>query len=85
MVNHLIINVNDSASWRTDPHNQSMLILNDAGNVRANLQIPNNFRVSDLAEKMHELTNATTWGENKGLTVKDYTNILQYFLFEFNK
>lgn len=83
--NFMSLKVNNSAGWQTDAHEPSLLKLMDNGNVRGTIRIPNNFKVYDLANKMYNLNSETTWGEKQGLTKDDYTKILQYFLFSFNK
>jgi hypothetical protein len=73
------IRVNSFASWSTDPNDERVFRLMDAGTKRASIRLPNSFRVSDIADKMHELTKETTWGEKEGFSKNDYASLLRMY------
>lgn len=77
---HFNIKINSRAGWVTDSHSPNTLKLMDNGNVRGSIQIPNNYRISDITDKMFDLTKESTWGEKQGFTKNDYNEIFKLYL-----
>lgn len=77
---HFEIQVNHSAAWSTASYDTNRLILMDAGKERANIYLDSDFRVSDITDRMYELTEKTTWGETMGFSKNDYLEIFKIWL-----
>ena len=82
--NGFSIDVNNSAGWRLNPNDDTMIELNDNGKTRAYIMFKEG-NIDKLADKMYLSNAKTTWGETKGLTSKDYADIIRVWLDMKNK
>ena len=75
------IRVNHSAGWRLDPHDEKeeTLELLDNGRQRATIYFKSG-NIDKFAQKMFDLNDRTTGGNQTKLTAKDYADIIRVWI-----
>lgn len=76
---NLSIRVNSDSAWSFNVHHPNELELYSNGKREAVIHVPNNYRVSDITDKMYEL-NDKAGGERLGMTKEDYLAIYKIYL-----